>query len=485
MARLTARDLIELVLDAGSWESWDTAPARRGVDDSYAAELAAAEAKAGTDESVLTGSGRINGRTIAFLVSEFGFLAGSIGRDAADRLVSAIHRATAEGLPLVGAPASGGTRMQEGTPAFVQMVRIGEALLAHKAADLPYLVYLRHPTTGGVMATWGSLGHITIAEPRALVGFLGPKVVELVTGEAMPPDTQQAENLSLHGIIDGVVLPSDLRELADLALDLITAPQSGLVAPDVPAGVVIERDAWDVVLRTRNPERPGVRELVAETDFVPLQGTTRGERDSGILLGLTRFGPVSCVVIAQDRAAQRKRPFGPAGLRIAQRGIALAEGLGLPLITVIDTRGAALTAAAENGAMAGEIARTLAALVAVRTPTISLMLGEGNGGGALAFLPADRIVAAQHAWLTPLPPEGASAIVYGDTDHAPDLARAQQVRAIDLAACGVVDRIIPEDPDAAEEPDAFVARVRLTLEAELIALLAAGHGTPADRAARY
>jgi acetyl-CoA carboxylase carboxyl transferase subunit beta len=113
------------------------------------------------------------------------------------------------------------------------------------------------------------------------------------------------------------------------------------------------------------------------------------------------------------------------------------------------------------------------------------MLGEGNGGGALAFLPADRVVAAQHAWLSPLPPEGASAIVYGDGEHAAELATRQRVRAADLAAIGVVDRIVPELPDAADEPEAFCRRVGGVLEAELTALLAAGPGSPSTRAARY
>ena len=117
---------------------------------------------------------------------EFGFLAGSIGRAAANRLVDGIHRATAEGIPLLAAPTSGGTRMQEGTPAFVQMIAISAALAAHKAAGLPYLVYLRNPTTGGVMASWGSLGHVTVAEPGALVGFLGPRVFEALYGRPFP-----------------------------------------------------------------------------------------------------------------------------------------------------------------------------------------------------------------------------------------------------------------------------------------------------------
>jgi acetyl-CoA carboxylase carboxyl transferase subunit beta len=155
------------------------------------------------------------------------------------------------------------------------------------------------------------------------------------------------------------------------------------------------------------------------------------------------------------------------------------------VLTVIDTRGGELSAAAEEGAIAGEIARCLSDLVTCSAPTLSLMLGEGNGGAALAFLPADRTVAAQHAWLSPLPPEGASAIVHRDTEHAAEMAEAQQVLAVGLADKGVVDVVVPEEPDAADERDAFLARLGGVLGDELAGLHARGAGTAADRAARY
>ncbi len=190
--------------------------------------------------------------------------------------------------------------------------------------------------------------------------------------------------------------------------------------------------------------------------------------------------------LGQDRRGQTPdHPLGPEALREARRGMRLASELGLPLVTVIDTQGAALSPDAENGGLAGEIARCLSDLVTLDAPTLCLMLGEGNGGGALALLPADRVVAAQHAWLSPLPPEGASAIVHRDVDHAPEMARAQQVRAIDLHELGIVDRIVAEKPDAADEPEAFCQRVGAVLEYELAALLAAGPGSPAERTRRY
>lgn len=495
MGRPSAHDLIRLVLDDDSWRSWDVPPRRTGVSDEYAAELATAQERSGVDESVVTGEGTLRGRPVAAIVGEFGFLAGSIGRASADRIVAAVERATGAGLPLVAAPVSGGTRMQEGTPAFVQMVRISQAVAAHKAAGLPYLVYLRHPTTGGVMASWGSLGHVTVAEPGALVGFLGPRVYSALYGKDFPEGVQTSENLYARGIIDAVLELDEIPDILDRALSVLMAPRAGVgeVAdpddPDDPAGPPVpDVETWDAVTRSRRPDRPGVRRLLkyAAADVVPLNGTGQGEQDPGLLIALARFGQAPCVFLGQDRRGQTAdHPMGPQALREARRGFRLASELGLPLVTVIDTQGAALSPEAENGGLAGEIARCLAELVSLPAPTLCLMLGEGNGGGALAFLPADRVVAAQHAWLSPLPPEGASAIVHRDLDHAPEMARRQQVRALDLHRLGVVDRIVAERPDAADEPEAFCQRVGAVLEHELARLLRTGPGSPADRARRY
>ena len=472
MTRLGARELIDLVLDDGSWTSWDTAPDHSGAAPDYADALAKAAEKSGVDESVLSGQGLLRGRCVAVVASEFAFLAGSIGRAAADRLVAAVERATAEGIPLLAAPASGGTRMQEGTPAFVQMVRIAAAVSRHKSAGLPYLVYVRHPTTGGVMASWGSLGHITVAEPGALVGFLGPRVYEALYGEAFPAGVQTSENLFAHGIVDAVVPPEQIGDVLDRALAILS-PGPAVTVADPADEEIGDVDAWEAITRSRRRERPGVRRLLkyAATDVIPLNGTGQGESDPGLLIALARFGATGCVFLGQDRRGQSKaHPLGPGALREARRGMRLAVELGLPLVTVIDTPGAALSAEAEEGGLAGEIARCLADLATLEAPTLCLMLGEGNGGGALAFLPADRVIAAQHAWLSPLPPEGASAIVHRDTEHAPEMARAQQVSAVELMRRGVVDRIVAEHPDAADEAEAFCHRVGEVLSFELARL---------------
>ncbi|KZF01630.1 acetyl-CoA carboxyl transferase [Rhodococcus sp. EPR-157] len=471
MTRMTAVELLDLVIDAGSFESWDTPGVDYLVDDAYAVELAAARDKTGLDESVLTGSATIRGRTVAILLCEFSFLAGSIGVAAGERLVAAVHRATAEGLPLLALPTSGGTRMQEGTVAFLQMVKITAAITAHKAAHLPYIVYLRHPTTGGVFASWGSLGHVTVAEPGALVGFLGPRVYEALYDAKFPSGVQTAENLQAHGLVDAIRSPEQLGEIVDRALRIMTDKTPCRTRDsDVVEWEIDDVPAWTSIVASRRHDRPGVRELLFNTaaDVLPLNGTGQGEADPGLILALVRFGDMPCVLLGQDRRGQTiKTPLGPAALREARRGMRLAQDLQLPLVTVIDTAGAALSKEAEEGGLAGEIARCIADMVDLETPTVSLLLGQGTGGGALALVPADRVLAAQHAWLSPLPPEGASAIVYRDTGHAADMATKQGVRSLDLLSAGIVDLIIPELPDAADEPQQFCDRVGAVLHREL------------------
>ena len=487
-----ARDLIDTVLDTGSFVSWD-APIRRpaGLDDAYLAELAAAAEKAGTDESVVTGAGTLRGHRVAVVANEFRFLGGSIGLAAADRLVTSIRRATAEGLPLLAAPASGGTRMQEGTAAFVQMVRITEAITLHKAAGLAYLVYLRHPTTGGVFASWGSLGHVSVGEPGALVGFLGPKVFEALYHQPFPTGVQTAENLAAHGLIDAVLPATKLADIASRALSVLAGRRRGFPAVEAaPEEAQPEIPVWDSIELTRSPTRPGVRELLrfAASDVVPLNGTGQGESDIGLNLVLARFSGVPCVLLGQNRASQSTAgPLGPAALRVARRGMRLAAELELPLVSVIDTPGAALSKEAEEGGLAGEIARCLADLVSLAAPTVCVLLGQGSGGGAMALLPADRVIAARHAWLSPLPPEGASAIMYnGDVSHAAEMAAAQGVGATALRRKGIVDRLVPEYEHAGAEAATFSRRMGAVLAQEMAVLLSQPAGQRlARRSGRY
>jgi acetyl-CoA carboxylase carboxyl transferase subunit beta len=457
---MIAGDLLATLLDAGTYRGWDSMPVDVRPGPGYAAELARARAATGADESVRTGEGLLGGHRVAVAASEFGFMGGSIGVAAAERLTLAVERATAERLPLIAAPASGGTRMQEGSVAFLQMAKITAAVAVHKAAGLPYLVYLRHPTTGGVFASWASVGHLTLAEPGALIGFLGPRVYEALSGAPIPDGVQTAENLLAHGLVDAVVAPGELAVYLDRVLTALTPAAWPPVSAPAIAAVSGETSAWESVLLTRRADRPGAADLIRAiaTDVVPL-------REGGLILALARVGGRPCVLAGQDR---RVLPHGPETLRAARRGMQLAADLRLPFVTVIDTPGGELSLAAEERGAAREIARCLAALITVPVPTVAILLGQGTGGAALALLPADRVLAAQHAWLAPLAPEGASVIVFRDTEHAPELAARQGIRSADLAAAGIVDRIVAE-----HDPAQLLADLGRLLEAELQSLATA------------
>ncbi|MQY14321.1 putative acetyl-coenzyme A carboxylase carboxyl transferase subunit beta [Streptomyces sp. RB5] len=446
------------LLDPGSFVSWDSPVEITSDDPAYRAELVRAAKASGHDESVVTGTGRIEGRQVAVVVGAFEFLAGSIGTAAARRIIAAFERATAARLPLLAAPASGGTRMQEGTRAFVLMADIARAVGEHRRHGLLYVAHLRHPTTGGAFASWGSLAHFTAAEPGALLAFSGPRVYATLMGTRFPEGVQTAENLAARGVIDAVLTAGEMGATMARIMRVTEARSLRPAAAGALGRPPDGGSTWDSVLLSRDTGRPGLRELLARAaDVVEFHGTNEGERDDAVVVATASLGGVSWVVAGHDRAAPA--PMGPAGLRQAQRAMDLAEQLGLPLLTVVDTAGADLSPAAEEGALAGEIARCLARMTALTVPSVSVILGQGTGGGALALVPARRVVAAQHAWLSPLLPEGASAIVHRDTAHAAEMVERQGVGSGTLFANGVVHEVVPEPYPAHVDPEPFLAGV--------------------------
>ena len=351
MTHITAQQLIEEVLDPHTFQSWDESPHYGNISDDYQAAIDQAKTKSGVDEAVITGEGMISGTRVAFVLSEFTFLGGSIGAATARRIITAIHRATAEQLPLLISPSSGGTRMQEGTPAFALMVSITTAVYRHKDAHLPFIVYLRNPTTGGVMASWGSARHITFAEPGALLGFLGPRVVELTTGKTIPAGVQQGEHLAQHGVIDGVISPKQLRAAVQkLAKVLLTPASRNRPATQQPQQNQSPISAWDAITATRRADRPGLQHLLAalgSDNVIELSGSGDGRISPAVKVALTRIANRPVVIIGQDRHHQpphAETELGPAALRFARRGITLAHSLQIPLVSIIDTPGAELSA---------------------------------------------------------------------------------------------------------------------------------------------
>lgn len=475
--RLDAAALVDLLCAPGSFTGLDrdvvgTDPLSFDLKRPYAAQWAEARAAAPTSEAVVTGVGEVAGHRVVLVIGEFAFLAGTMGLAVGERVTRAFELATRDGLPVIGMPASGGTRMQEGTWAFAQMLKVAAAITRFKDAGGVYLTWLRHPVTGGVLATWASLGHVTFAEPGALIALTGPRVAEQLTGQRLPDGIQRAEHLAACGIVDEVVSPADLpARLAD-ALAVMAPGEGPLPAADPEAvaaddqigplaalgpGLAGDRvpSGWAAVRASRATDRPGVHELLDDhTDRgFPLRGDLAEDDDGGCITRLCRWEGRPVAVVAHDRlVGERGASLGAAGHRKARHAMRLAVELGLPIVALIDTRGVRATVSDVEGGLGREVARTMSFMSAAPVPVVSVLVGEGCGAGAIVWLAANHVVAGAHAWLAPIAPEGASSILFRTTERAADVAASQAVGVTSLRAMGMVDRIVDDRSPAGLEP---------------------------------
>ena len=405
-------------------------------------------------ESVLTG----RTRDYAFVVGRFEVLGGSMGAAAGERIVRAYGRAADAGLPFVAFTASGGARMQEGMVALIQMARTARAATAHGARGLLSLAVHRSPTTGGAFASYGSLSDLRAAVDGATVGFAGPRVVQEITGQPLPPDSHTAASAYASAIVDELVTPDTEAAWIEGALGLRDVP---LVAPPALAvvdtaggyqappttpekGAGCDGGAWAEVLRARAPGRPSGVQWAASmcSSWTELRG-----RDPVVRAGLATIDGTRAVVVALDRYAGAGRPM-PAGFRLAQRAITLAAKLGLPLLTLVDTPGAEPGPTSEADGIAREIAKTFAAMAELRSPSVSICVGEGGSGGALALATADRLLVQEHAIFSVIAPEGAAAILHRDAGQAATVAAQLRLTSADLLDLGIVDDVVGETPKA-------------------------------------
>lgn len=374
----------------------------------------------------------------ALIEGRFDILGGAMGAAHGEKVVRAFRRATSERLPVVVVTCSGGARLQEGMVALVQMARTSAAATEHAGAGLLQIVVHRSPTTGGVYASYGSLGDLHAAAPGALIGFAGPRVVEQLLEISVDASSHSAEAAHAAGRIDALIGEDEQGEWIDRALGVSRDP----VAEALPSGLDDDApptDAWEVVQHARAEGRPSGwqwAEALCGT-WVELRGT-----DPVVRAGLAYLGHRRVVVVALDRHAAVGRP-GPAGYRLARRAYSLADRLGLPVVTFVDTPGAEPGPDAERGGIAAEIAQTLALQSTLRVPTVSVCVGEGGSGGALAFAATDRLLMLDDAVFSVIGPEGAAAILGHDAGRAAEYAALLGLTAPDLLRLGVVDVVVP------------------------------------------
>jgi len=413
----------------------------------YPASLDAARAKSGHDESVVSGSARVGGHEVEVAGFVFGFLGGSMGEEAGERLARSMERAADRGVPFILRTATGGARMQEGMRSLIQMPRLVVARRALASARVPFVVILGHPSTGGVLASLGALADVTVAEADATIGFAGPRVAASFTGEALPPGSHTAGAALASGLVDEVVPASDVRTYL---IELLSVLAPALPRPGTPAGPpsLEEVDAWHAVERARAAERTAAPDLLTSMSeaFVELRGDRAGRDDPAFVCGLARVRGRPLVAIAMDR----DHFPGPHAYRKAQRCVSLAQRLRLPIVTLVDTRGADPSAASEREGIAWAIASTFDALLGCTVPVVSFVTGEGGSGGALALAAGDRLVAFSDSVFSVIGPEGAAAILWRDATRADEAARLLRLTAVDLLNLGIADRLLtgPPSPDA-------------------------------------
>lgn len=229
--KISARDRLRMLLDEGEWEQIDghlrTTNALQFEDrKSYEERLSDATGKTGLNDAVICAFGALDGHEVVVCAMEYRFIGGSMGAVVGEMLTRAAEVAARERKPLVIVSASGGARMMEGMVSLVQMAKISAALMKLGEAGVPYISVLTDPTTGGVTASFAMLGDLNIAEPGALIGFAGPRVIEQTIRQKLPKGFQRSEFLLKHGMLDAVVPRSELKKYIKNALDFFVGPTS-------------------------------------------------------------------------------------------------------------------------------------------------------------------------------------------------------------------------------------------------------------------
>ncbi len=530
LTRMGSDDRIAQVLDAGSFQEWDahmdeTDPLSF---EGYQDKIASLRSKTGLDEAVRTGRGTIGGMPVAIGIMETSFLMGSMGSIVGEKVSRLFDRATEEGLPVVVFCASGGARMQEGLISLMQMAKTSCAVQRHSAAGLLYVAVITDPTFGGITASFATEGDIILAEPKALLGFAGQRVIRDTIKQELPEGFQTAEFALEHGLIDRIVERESMRDELGRILALHD-PEAALHSPYgaqfadayTEAGTVTVSDvakrgerrldfaskipfvnrfvqpgdpvkqlerhaarelrrsgisqtttpgsAWESVQMARNVHRPtSLKYLDALVDgFIELHGDRAFGDDGAIVGGIGWVDGRPVTIIAQEKGADLneriRRNFGcpqPEGYRKGIRLMQQAEKFGRPIVCLVDTQGAFCGTEAEERGQGNAIADSLTCMASLHVPVVSVLVGEGGSGGALALAMGNRVAMQEHAVYSVLSPEGFASILWKDRSRAPEAAEAMRMSAEDVHRMGVIDDILFEGESGAhEEPEGAIRNV--------------------------
>lgn len=496
--RVHAYRRIEMIADENSFEEWDMDLQTENPLDykGYEEKIEKLQEKTGLREAVVTGKATILGEPAVLAVCDGRFMMASMGEIVGEKITRAVERATRQGLPVIIFACSGGARMQEGIVSLMQMAKTSAALKRHSDAGLLYISVLTDPTTGGVTASFAMLGDIILAEPKALIGFAGPRVIEQTIGQKLPKGFQRSEFLLEHGFIDQIVERPKMRETLGRILEFHgkvqtdiedtidktageTASQTGDQAVDRATGKIVSKttvhtadeikskdsedivdkaqtqkiNAWDRVLLSRRKNRPVGSDYIRMLfqDFTEFHGDRLYGDDPAIIGGIAYFKERPVTVIAQEKGTNTKenimRNFAmpsPEGYRKALRLMKQAEKFHRPVICFVDTPGAFCGLEAEERGQGEAIARNLYELSGLKTPVLSIVIGEGGSGGALALAVADEVWMLENSIYSILSPEGFASILWKDSTKAKEAAKVMKLTADDLKQMGVIECVLEE-----------------------------------------
>ena len=465
--RVHAYRRIEMLVDDGSFIEWNkTMPISNPLDfPDYETKLEEERQKSKLNEAVVTGEATVGNIRTAIAVCDARFMMSSMGRVVGEKITAAVENATKEKMPIIIFSCSGGARMQEGMISLMQMAKTSAALKRHHEAGQLFISFLTDPTMGGVSASFAMLGDIILAEPKALIGFAGPRVIAQTIGTKLPEGFQSAEFLLEHGFIDAIVERSEQRSVLK---KILRAHTSGFkkVARQESQDENIEKvaekrqkvkapkTAWDSVLLSRRPDRPTAKDYIDRmfSFFLELHGDRLSGDDGAIVGGIANYYGKPVMVVAEQKGKSIKenkiRNFGmpnPSGYRKVLRLMKHANKFNMPIICIVDTPGAFCGIEAEEKGQAEAIARALFEMSDMTVPILSVVIGEGGSGGALALAVANEVWMLEHSIYSILSPEGFASILYKDAKKSKEAAEVMKITSKELLGLGVIDRVIKEE----------------------------------------
>ncbi|MCR5500333.1 MAG: acetyl-CoA carboxylase carboxyltransferase subunit alpha [Acetatifactor sp.] len=467
--RVTTAARLRMTTDRGSFEEWfaDMPVVNPLGYEGYEEKLSQAREKTGLREAFTVGSCKIFGEKAVVGVCDARFMMASMGSVYGEKVTAAIERATTEKLPMFLFCSSGGARMQEGIMSLMQMAKTSAAIRKHGEAGLLYVTILTDPTTGGVTASFAMLGDVIMAEPGALIGFAGPRVIKQTIGQKLPEGFQSAEFLLEHGFVDGIVKRMNLKKTMYFLIVTHRQRKEGSFANFIENGegfvlseILKERSAltesvsaWDKVRAARHVERPSAMDYVDNIFdyFVEQHGDRYFGEDAAIVGGIAFLDGQPVTIIADVKGKTMRecqmRNFGmprPEGYRKALRLMKQAEKFGRPVISFINTSGAFCGIEAEERGQGEAIARNLLEMAGLTVPVLCILIGEGGSGGALATAVGNEVWMLENATYSILSPEGFASILWKDATRAKEASEIMNITAQDLLRLGVIEKILPE-----------------------------------------